>query len=378
MSANVEEQKLNWERIFSLAVRVSVWGLFFLVLFLLRSFFLLIFLTFVFAYILSSAESRLGKYFGNRTLRVVISASMLLGILLIVGAFILPRVKEQTLIFIERFPLYMQTLDGHLFHLSESYPILKNVIPDSTAMSENPSLMQSPSAQLLRDLLGSESGEMRMSATFGAARQMGAYAMTVVSAFLLSLLFSFLIVLDLPQLTGGVKSLQQTKLRFVYDEVADSIRDFGKVMGKALEAQVFIALLNTVFTAFGLVLLGITDKITFISMIVFLCSFVPVAGVFISSVPICLLALQQGGVSQVLLSIGMICVVHMIEAYILNPRIYGYHLRMNPVIVLIILTIAGKMFHVWGLILGVPVANYLYGHAIRYKHDSKSEEVAAH
>ena len=65
------------------------------------------------------------------------------------------------------------------------------------------------------------------------------------------------------------------------------------------------------------------------------------------------------------IAIAMVTVVHLIEAYILNPKIYGHHMRMNPVIVLIILTISGKLFHVWGLVLGVPVCTYIFGHAIR-------------
>ena len=40
-----------WDRIFPLATRIFVWGLLAGVLYLLRSFFLLIFLTLVFAYI---------------------------------------------------------------------------------------------------------------------------------------------------------------------------------------------------------------------------------------------------------------------------------------------------------------------------------------
>ena len=63
----------------------------------------------------------------------------------------------------------------------------------------------------------------------------------------------------------------------------------------------------------------------------------------------------------------MILVIHFIEAYFLNPKIYGHHLRMNPVLTLIILTVCGKLLGPWGLILGIPVFNYIFSHAIRYK-----------
>ena len=226
------------------------------------------------------------------------------------------------------------------------------------------------SANLIQQFLGigqERTAQSNIKATIDTLRNLGGYLLTLGSAFLLSLLFSFLIVLDLPKLTESVKGLANTKLRFIYLEVADSISDFGAVLGKALEAQLFIAILNTFLTAIGITLLGLTDKMAFISLIVFLCSFIPVAGVFISSMPICLLALQESGVGLMFLSVLMIVVVHMVEAYILNPKIYGHHLRMNPVIVLIILTIGGKMFGVWGFILGVPICTYIFGHAIRHR-----------
>ena len=136
-------------------------------------------------------------------------------------------------------------------------------------------------------------------------------------------------------------------------------------MGRALEAQFFIAILNTILTSIGIALLGFSEQIPFLGMIVFFCSFIPVVGVIISSVPICLVALQTAGLWLMFLCIIMITVIHMIEAYILNPKIYGHHMRLNPVVVLIILTIGGKMFHVWGLVLGVPICTYVFGHAIK-------------
>jgi predicted PurR-regulated permease PerM len=142
------------------------------------------------------------------------------------------------------------------------------------------------------------------------------------------------------------------------------LKHFSRVLGQALEAQFFIALINSVLTAIGITLIGLGSHVAFLSVIVFLCSFIPVAGVFISSFPICLIALQMLGLNTMFLAIIMIVIIHLIEGYILNPRIYGSHMRLNPVIVLFILTIAGKLFHFWGLVLGVPVFSYILGHAI--------------
>jgi predicted PurR-regulated permease PerM len=91
---------------------------------------------------------------------------------------------------------------------------------------------------------------------------------------------------------------------------------------------------------------------------VFVSSFIPVLGVFISTTPIVLVALNAGGPPLSLAAIGMVVVIHALEAYVLNPMIYGRHLRLNPVLTLIILYVGYHVFGLWGMLLGVPVARY--------------------
>jgi len=57
--------------------------------------------------------------------------------------------------------------------------------------------------------------------------------------------------------------------------------------------------------------------------------------------------------------LGMIVGVHLLEAYVFNPRIYAARFHLNPVIVLIILLVAHELFGVWGMLLGIPVTTYV-------------------
>ena len=41
------------------------------------------------------------------------------------------------------------------------------------------------------------------------------------------------------------------------------------------------------------------------------------------------------------------------------PIVFGRHFRLNIVLTLMILFIGGSFFGVWGVILGIPVANYI-------------------
>lgn len=354
----------------SIVIKTAVWLGFAAVLFLLRSFFLLIFLTFVFSYIQSSAELKLRAYLPRRGLRVTFVGICFLGIIVGLSSMIAPKVIEQTKLFVSKYPIYIDRLDKEIIDLAKDYPLLSGVLSDSAlSSSQSERSSYSPTGEIIEQISGlghSKSGES-ISRAIVTLREIGTSALGFGSAFLLSILFSFLIVLDFPNLAASARGLRETRINFIYDEVATSIHNFCVVLGRALEAQLLIALMNTVLTAIGLHLVGITEKTAFLSLMVFLCSFIPVAGVFISSVPICLVALQQSGVQLMFVAIAMVTIVHLIEAYILNPKIYGHHLRMNPVIVLIILTISGKLFHIWGLILGVPICTYIVGHAIREK-----------
>jgi predicted PurR-regulated permease PerM len=359
------------ERIIPALLRLLVWGGVFAVVYILRSFFLLLFLTFVFGYIQNRGVNRLQGLIPNRPLRVVLVASIFLGVLVAVGVFLVPRAKDQTVLFVTQLPQYVERLDQELGSLGERYPMIANAIPELGAVSDHPSGHgTSRVAALVQQIFGMTDhpvGQNKVNQLLDLVRGVGGQIAAIASAFLLALLFSFLIVLDLPRLSASVCSLENSKLDFVYREVAASIRDFATVLGKALEAQFVIAVVNSVLTALGVALLGLGSTMAFLTVIVFLCSFIPVLGVFISSVPICLIALQNSGLTTMLLAIVMITIIHLLEGYVLNPRIYGSYMRINPVIVLVILTVGAKLFQIWGLVLGVPICTYIFGHVIQRK-----------
>lgn len=417
-----------WDRIFSLTTRAFVWGLLIALLYVLRPFLLLVFMTFVFAYIQAHGVDGLAHRLKNRPARVIIVGLVFLGTLFATGFTLVPEIQTQANTFWENREKYIKQGDQELSKFLKQYPALYTRLakhqqgtglPDPiTAFGDNkvPGMIPrpkppEPEPDELRPNEPQRNGNPDLEPGEGPAPtpvppqdppngtvddataksetlpenlfivrdvlnnvieslaknplEIGQSVIGYASSFLLSLLFSFLIVLDLSKIRRGITGLAHTKIGFIYDEVADNISGFGRVLGRALEAQLFIAICNTILTSLGLWMLGLTQSMLVLSAIVFVCSFIPVVGTFLSSTPICLLALQSGGVSTMVLAILMICLVHALETYVLNPQIYGHHMHMNPVLVLIVLTIGGKLFGVWGLILGIPVVNYVFRHAIR-------------
>ena len=129
-----------WGHILPLGTRILVWGLFFGILYILRSFFLLLFLTFVFVYFQSSSLRRLEPFIKLKAARVILIFSVFLGLLTMVGFFLVPRVIDQASIFINQFPSYIESTDKVLFNICDKYPMLTNIVPELKEAGDNNTL----------------------------------------------------------------------------------------------------------------------------------------------------------------------------------------------------------------------------------------------
>lgn len=364
--------------------KTLIWGIFFAILYALKDFFPLIFLTFMLSFISASVVRVIGKRFpalGWKT-RVVFVFLLLIAVMTGMIQLLIPQVKfgvYNMKVAAEEFPTkWTNEIEPKLIKESELYRKVLGIDENGEPMTaeSKPAAVDAAAESLpaieRRQL--SDLAEVRhfIDETKSAVlKKIPDYLQNVVTGvsalfmlLFLSTLFSFLIVLDLDGLRREVMKLDETKLKGFYRETMLNIVKFGAVLGKVIEAQAVIALVNTALTAIGLYFFGI-PHIAFLCLGVFICGFIPVAGVFISSVPICLVALFTDGPSMFLWMIVFITVIHMIEAYILNPRIMGATLHVNPVLVLMILVIGHKPMGVWGFLLGVPLCYYFFTYVIK-------------
>jgi predicted PurR-regulated permease PerM len=373
--------------------RVVIWAILFLLLWLLRDFFGLVFLTFVVAIIATPLAD-----FGTRRLRLPhwAALSLVYVLFLVVLAtfvrFVAPSVASEVTRLIGNLPTTEERLIEVKNRLVERYPsmrqplngYLRSALPDERlaiidlqlgeeAKNLNLTPLQIEEAAIattapvgpLADYFNRQDQlylSALMSSQFQRIRQ---YAPAVTKALygatatvMLALLFSYLILIDAKRIKHGLARLKNSRVGDFYEEAARPIVRFGILVGRSIEAQASIALVNTVLTLIGLLVLGI-PLVAMLSVIVFVCSFVPVLGVFASTVPIVLVALNAGGFSLSLAAIALVIVAHAIEAYLLNPLIYGKHLKLNPVLTLIILFVGYHAIGLWGVLLGVPVARYV-------------------
>lgn len=373
--------------------RIVIWAVLLGLLWMLRGFFGLVFLTFMLAFVASPVAE-----FGNRRLRLPYSLSLVLTYLLFLAAlvgfvrFVAPNVAGEAMRLIGNLPAIEQRLVEVKEGLVQRYPAARqpitaylwSALDESTSASVSGKLAaaraelglteQQVAESIVSDVAGNEAlqryraqeDQMLVHALltrqFDVIRQHTPgiinYLYRTTATALLALLFSFLILFDLRRLTRHVQEIGTSRLRDFYAEAAQPVVRFGQLLGHAIQAQAAIACVNTALTAIGMAVLGV-PSLAMLSVIVFVCSFIPVLGVFLSTAPIVLVALNAGGLGMSLAVVALIIAIHAVEAYLLNPLIYGHHLKLNPVFTLIILFVAHHVAGFWGLILAVPMARYL-------------------
>lgn len=89
-----------------------------------------------------------------------------------------------------------------------------------------------------------------------------------------------------------------------------------------------------------------------------------------------IVALTEYGFLKVGGILLMVFVVHLIEAYGLNPMIYSAHLNLHPLLVMAVLVVAEHVLGVWGLMLAVPLTVFALDYVIRYPAYSMPEVAA--
>ncbi|MDQ0198941.1 AI-2E family transporter [Neobacillus ginsengisoli] len=175
---------------------------------------------------------------------------------------------------------------------------------------------------------------------------------------LLAILMSLFFLLEKPRLIEFTKKFKSSKVASIYEEVEFFARKFARTFGKVIEAQLIIAVVNCILTTISLWILGF-PQLGGLSIMIFLLGLIPVAGVILSLIPLCIIAYSIGGMMKVLYIGIAVLIVHGIEAYILNPNLMSSKTNLPVFYTFIVLIFSEHFFGVWGLIVGIPVFVFL-------------------
>ena len=250
--------------------------------------------------------------------------------------------------------------------------VLDNGLVSLVGIDTHESFRRTELYDAIIDNIDSTLGSLGPAVTSGVRKFVNG-SFNVGTQFVVSVIIAFLVLWDLPAIGKRLARFREGRTSEIYAEIAPGARAFGMVMGRAFEAQTVIALVNTVLSCLGFWILGL-PAIALLGTIVFFCSYVPIFGMIMSTVPAGLLALRTGGLPMVAWVVVIVIVIHAIEAYGVNPLIYGKHLKMHPIAIIVILLIGEHVFGLWGLLLGVPVSAFVLKYVIEGAEWESEEE----
>jgi len=132
--------------------------------------------------------------------------------------------------------------------------------------------------------------------------------------------------------------------------VADTIE---RVAGGYIRGQLVMCLAIGVLVGLGLWVLGVPFA-ALIGVLAFFLEFVPFIGPPIAAAFAVLLAWPQG-----LLTIGLVLgwfvLIHILEGYVLQPRLVGHFVGLHPAVTILAVLAAGEVFGLWGALFAAPV-----------------------
>ncbi|NVY96374.1 AI-2E family transporter [Lactobacillus sp. DCY120] len=181
----------------------------------------------------------------------------------------------------------------------------------------------------------------------------GAMGVTIFVSFLLSYFYSF----EVDRLNEFGRLFMQGRVSWFFQDIRYFAKKFVNTFGVVLEAQVIIAIINTILTSIVLMLLKM-PSVPSLAIMIFILSMIPVAGVIISLVPLSIIAYTVSGLQTMLYIWLAIALIHALETYVLNPKLMSSRTHLPIFVTFVVLLVSERLFGSWGLIVGIPIFTF--------------------
>ena len=195
-----------------------------------------------------------------------------------------------------------------------------------------------------------------------------------LAGIVIILLYLVFILLDFDEISEGWKDLIPEQYKQVVLEV---VSDFTTAMRVYFRAQALIAFIVGLLFALGFWLIGLPMGIL-LGLFLGLLNMVPYLQV-VGIIPAVLLSLTASlGAGEsiwvmLVLVLAVFAVVQIIQDAVLVPRIMGKVTGFNPAVILLSLSIWGKLLGILGLLIALPVTFLIHSYYRRFLKGSLAE-----
>lgn len=211
-----------------------------------------------------------------------------------------------------------------------------------------------PAADELREMMvsGVQNAAEDSEGTGVASRalSMAMSAVEVVSGIVLLVVVLFFYLKDGRLLAEGLAAFVAPDSRKRIMEFAD---EGWETLVAYFRGQLLVALSDAVLIGIGLVILGVPLALP-LSAIVFFGGLFPIIGAFVTGALAILVGFSDGGLGIGLAVLGVVVLVQQLEGNVLEPLILGHAIDLEPLVILVSITVGAILLGVLGAFLAVP------------------------
>lgn len=136
--------------------------------------------------------------------------------------------------------------------------------------------------------------------------------------------------------------------------IEKTAQETGEVILAYMRGNVITSIICAIYAFVVLTALHVPVPLL-LALIAFVFDFVPVVGTIVMTLPAALLALTVSPSRSFAVVIAY-AIYHLIENYLIIPRVYGSQMRLSTLTVLVSIAVGGTLMGVAGAVLALPIA----------------------
>lgn len=300
------------------------------------------FIAFIFAYALQPLIDNYSDRFGvSRNIMIMLVFLLFIGILLLLVLLLVPIIYQQITDFVKKVPLYKNNIISSISYVNNSLE----------QFDEN-------FANKISESLQNASNSMfAIFASF--ADHLWQYTIATINFFVILVLVPiilFYFLRDWKKISYTVDSLLPICGK---GKVKDFFASVNDLLSAYLRGQLNICLILSIYYVVGIKIIGLDLALLF-GLISGFFIIIPLIGSIFSFVLVifhCYFSFGAG--IKLFYVISLFAIGHIIEGYILTPRIIGNKIGLHPLWVMFAVFAGASLIGIWGVLFAIPVAGII-------------------
>lgn len=273
-----------------------------------------------------------------RSLSILTIYIIVLLLIILLINFIVPPIAQSIIDLTNNFTYYYETAVSKINELPEDSFWKTEVITRIMQEIQNIDIKQIINIEVIT--------EYAQGAFNFASKIFDIFVAIVVSIYILNSRAD--IVTFLKKLAGAIFNKK------AYKNLNKYFKQTNEIFFHFLSSQFLDAIVVGILTSIAMSILGVKYAVL-LGFMIGLFNLIPYIGAIIAVVIAGIITLLTGGLSQAIWMLVVVTILQQIDANIINPKIIGNSLKINPILVILSVTIGGAYFGIVGMFLAVPI-----------------------